>query len=143
VSFFACKTWSAGFKTSGVHAGLTMGPLSRHRVQSTVVGPFCEKLSSIYDDPAGQFPRAFGSESIFIYLYRTVSDCPTKYLVKFKSRNVSTTWNYDKLYRYKACTHRKLAGSVLRWSHDERTDKSVMKYSIIKFTTVMTLNLAI
>jgi len=62
-----------------------------------MVHPFCEKFSSIYDDLAGQLPRIYGCESIFIYLYRTVSARPTKFFVKFKSWNVSTTLHYDKL----------------------------------------------
>jgi len=38
-----------------------------------------DPCSSIYDDPAGQLPRIYGCESIFMYLCRTVSARPTKF----------------------------------------------------------------
>jgi len=63
------------------------------------------KTLTIYDDQAGQLPRIYGCDSIFIYLYRTFSARPVKFLVKFKSWNVSTT----NLKAFRAYTQRKLA----------------------------------
>jgi len=37
-----------------------------------VVGPFCEKFSSIYDDPAGQLPRIY---AIWIDFHISIQNC--------------------------------------------------------------------